>query len=43
MRVHVKADTRPGVGLRKKPKDLSASGREDRDIGEGKDVYTTLM
>jgi hypothetical protein len=31
-----KGDTSPvGVGLRKKPKDLSASEREDRGHGEG--------
>ena len=39
-----KADTRPeGVGLRKKPKDLCISEREDRDHGKGGDVYATLL
>ena len=31
-----------GVGVRKKPKDLSASEREEREYGEGGDVYATL-
>ena len=39
-----KTDTRPGgVGLCKKPKDLSASDRQDREHGEGRDVYVTLL
>ena len=39
-----KVDTRPGgVGLHKKTKDLSASEREDREYGEGRDVYDTLI
>ena len=41
---HGKSDTRcGGVRLRKKPKDLSASEREDRDHGEGRDVLTTSV
>ena len=37
-----KTGTSPvGVELRKKPKDLSVSEREDREYGEGKDVYDT--
>ena len=31
------------LGLRKKPKDLSASESEDRGHGEGRDVYDTVM
>ena len=39
-----KAGTRPvGVELRKKPKDLSASEREERGHGEGVCVYATLL
>ena len=39
-----KAGTSPvGVGLRKKPKDLSESEKEEREYGEGKDVYATLL
>ena len=41
---HEKSGTSPlGVELRKKPKDLSASEREERGHGEGGDVYVTLM
>ncbi len=37
-------DTRPvGVDLRKKPKDLSTSDREDRGHGKGVGVYATLL
>ena len=37
---HSKAGTRPvGVELRKKPKDLSVSEREDRGHGEGGGVF----
>ncbi len=32
-----------GVGLRKKPKHLSASEREERGHGEGVGVHVTLM
>ena len=32
-----------GDGLRKKPKDLSASEREDREHGEGVGVHGTLL
>ena len=32
-----------GVGLRKKPKDLSIHEREDHEHGEGRDVFTTLL
>jgi hypothetical protein len=32
-----------GVGLRKKPKHLSASEREERGHGEGVGVYATLL
>ena len=32
-----------GVGLRKKPKDLSVYEREESEHGEGRDVYPTLM
>ena len=40
----VKTVTRPGgVGLLKKPKDLSTSEREEFEYGEGGDVYPTLM
>ncbi len=39
-----KEDTRPvGVGLRKNPKDLIESEREERGHGEGVGVYTTLL
>ena len=39
-----KTVTRPGgVGLRKKPKDLSTNEREKREPGEGRDVYATLL
>jgi hypothetical protein len=42
-----KADTRytrpVGVGLRKKPKDLTASEREERGHGKGEGVYPTLL
>ena len=41
---HEKEDTSPGgVGLHKKPKDLSGSESEERENGEGRDVYTTLL
>ena len=29
--------------MNKKPKDLSANEREERDHGEGRDVYDTLL
>ncbi len=32
-----------GVGLLKKPKDLSAHEREEREHGDGRDVYDTLL
>jgi hypothetical protein len=32
-----------GVGLRKKPKDLSVSEREERGHGKGVGVYVTLI
>ncbi len=39
-----KGGTRPvGVGVRKKPKDLSGSDREECGHGEGVGVYTTLL
>jgi hypothetical protein len=39
-----KADTRTvGVDLRKKPKDLSVSEREERGHGKGVGVYGTLL
>ena len=39
-----KESTSPeGVVLRKKPKDLSGSEREDRGHGEGGGVYGTLL
>jgi hypothetical protein len=38
-----KAGTRPvGFGLRKKPKDLITSDREERGDGKGVGVYDTL-
>jgi hypothetical protein len=39
-----KADTRPvGVGLSKKPKDLSVSEREEREHERGVRGYDTLL
>ena len=32
-----------GVGLHKKPKDLSTSEREESEYGEGVGVYVTLL
>ena len=41
---HPKGDTKPvGVDLRKKPKDLSESEREECGHGKGVGVYPTLL